>query len=188
MYSIKVLLAIAALAGTSLSRKSDSGFCSAYMTSLSPIFAGDPTTPPAIVSWLAQKTQTASPTNTTTTPTVTTTPPQVTPNFERHASFLCSIAIELPSSLLPDFQISAAGLLDYGKSHSSDYVAYVTDCVPEDEVAAMTSYLNHVFTATDNLCPPTSTATTFSTILSRFSARISKAAAATRPTGAATMI
>ncbi|KAF2967988.1 hypothetical protein GQX73_g5576 [Xylaria multiplex] len=129
MHSTKILLAVAALAGTSLSQKSDT-----------------PKTPSAILSFLAQS-ETASPT--------TTAPPLTTLDFASHAQELCEIATELPSSLLPEFQSYAEVLLDFGRSHSSEHIAYVTDCAPEEEVSSRSSYLNYVFTATDNFCEQT---------------------------------
>lgn len=148
MYSTKILLSIAALAGTSLSQKSDSQFCSAFFTSLVSIIVEEaPTTPPAILSFLAPSTETASPT--------TTAPPLTTLDFASHAQELCEIATELPSSLLPEFQTYAEALLSFGRARSSEHIAYVTDCAPEDEVASRTSYLNYIFTATDNFCTQT---------------------------------
>jgi hypothetical protein len=145
MYSTRILLSIAALSGTSLSQKSESQFCSAFFTSLLSVIVEDaPTTPPAILSFLAQTTETAS--------TTTSAPPLTTLDFASHAQELCEIATELPSSLLPVFQTYAKALLSFGKAHSSEHIAYVTDCAPEDEVASRTSYLDYVFTATGNFC------------------------------------
>ncbi|KAI0185875.1 hypothetical protein EV127DRAFT_440518, partial [Xylaria flabelliformis] len=190
MYSTKILLSIAALAGTSLSQKSDSQFCSAFFTSLVSIIEEDaPMTPPAILSFLAQ-TETASPT--------TTAPPLTYLDFASHAQELCEIATELPSSLLPEFQTYAAALLDFGKAHSSEHIAYVTDCAPESEVASRTSYLDYVFTATGNFCTetpapggasngtyptPTPTATSSYPSLNSSTTLVVTAAAA-KPTGA----
>ncbi len=183
MYSTKILLFIAALAGTSLSQKSDSQFCSAFFTSLVSIIEEEaPKTPPAIVSFLAQSTETAS---------TTSIPPLTTLDFASHARELCEIATELPSSLLPEFQTYAEALLSFGHAHSSEHVAYVTDCSPEDEVASRSSYLEYIFTATGNFCEqtpapggapngtyptPTPTATSPTTLI--------VTAAASRPTGA----
>ncbi|KAH8161551.1 hypothetical protein CIB48_g6705 [Xylaria polymorpha] len=191
MYSTKILLSIAALAGTSLSQKSDSQFCSAFFTSLVSIIVEEaPTTPPAILSFLAPSTETASPT--------TTAPPLTTLDFASHAQELCEIATELPSSLLPEFQTYAEALLSFGRARSSEHIAYVTDCAPEDEVASRTSYLNYIFTATDNFCTqtpapggmsngtyptPTPTATSSYAGLNSSTSLIATAAAA-KPTGA----
>ncbi|KAI1756053.1 hypothetical protein F4782DRAFT_537864 [Xylaria castorea] len=191
MYSTKIFLSIAALAGTSLSQKSDNEFCSAFFTSLVSIIEEDaPTTPPAIVSFLAQSTETASPT--------TTAPPLTTLDFASHAQELCEIATELPSSLLPEFQSYAGALLSFGKAHSSEHIAYVTDCAPENEVASRSSYLEYIFTATGNFCEqtpapggtsngtyptPTPTATGSYAGLSSTTVLIVTAAAA-KPTGA----
>ncbi|KAI1424534.1 hypothetical protein F5Y12DRAFT_751298 [Xylaria sp. FL1777] len=148
MHSTKILLSIAALAGTSLSQKSDSEFCSAFFTSfVSLIDEKAPHTPSAILSFLAQSTESASPT--------TSTPPLTTLDFASHAQELCEIATELPSSLLPEFKTYAAELLSFGIAYSSEHIAYVTDCAPEDEVASSTSYLEQFFTATGNFCEQT---------------------------------
>ncbi|KAI0483416.1 hypothetical protein F4859DRAFT_472786 [Xylaria cf. heliscus] len=150
MYSTKILLLIAALAGTSLSQKSDSEFCSAFFTSfLSILEEKAPMTPPAILSFLTPSTETATPT--------TTAPPLTTLDFASHAQELCEIATEIPSSLLPVFQTYAAELLDFGRAYSSEHIAYVTDCSPENEAASRSSYLAYIFTATDNFCNQTPT-------------------------------
>ncbi|KAI0442388.1 hypothetical protein F4803DRAFT_519334 [Xylaria telfairii] len=191
MYSTKILLSIAALAGTSLSQKSDSQFCSAFFTSLVSIIVEEaPTTPPAILSFFAPSTEAASPT--------TTAPPLTTLDFASHAQELCEIATELPSSLLPEFQTYAEALLSFGRARSSEHIAYVTDCAPENEVASRTSYLDYIFTATGNFCnqtpvpggmsnstypTPTPTATSSYAGLSSSTGLIPTAAAA-RPTGA----
>jgi hypothetical protein len=143
MHSTKVL-SIAALAGTTLSQKSDSEFCSAYVTSLFSLFAEAPTTPAAILSFIASNTAIAQ-------------PPLVTPDFQAHAEQLCPLLTELPPSLLPEFETFAGELLSFGKVHTSEYEAYITDCAPEDEVASMTSQLSYYFTATGDLCQPTAT-------------------------------
>ncbi|KAI0424255.1 hypothetical protein F5Y09DRAFT_324913 [Xylaria sp. FL1042] len=190
MYRTKVLLAIAALAGTSLSQKSDSQFCSAFFTSLVSIIEEEaPMTPPAILSFLSSS-ETASPT--------TTAPPLTTLDFASHARELCTIATELPSSLLPVFQTYASELLEFGHEHSSEHIAYVTDCAPESEVSSRSSYLEYIFTATGNFCnetptpggasngtypTPTPTATSSYVGLNSSTTMI-VTAAATRPTGA----
>ncbi|KAI1743717.1 hypothetical protein F4680DRAFT_444991 [Xylaria scruposa] len=175
---------MAALAGTSMSQKSDSQFCSAEMGALfSVIGAGAPTTPAAILSFIA--------TNTQIPPLPTTIDPMA------HQSQLCALATALPSSLLPEFASLASGLLSFGKVHSSDFIAYVTDCAPEDEVASSTSYLDYIFTATGNICKETATPTpggasngtyptATPTITSHFntSTTLIPTAAAARPTGA----
>ncbi|KAI1746652.1 hypothetical protein F4782DRAFT_544975 [Xylaria castorea] len=151
MHNTKFLLAIAALAGTSLSQKSDSQFCSTDAKSLFTLFGQAATTPPSLSSYLAQ--YPGTPTGSAT----VTTPPAETPDFIGHAQFLCKLIPELPSSLLPDFQTYAHDLLSFGSAHSSVYEAYVTNCVPESAAASMTNYLNYVFTATGNLCQSTPT-------------------------------
>lgn len=146
MHNTKILFALAALTGPSLSQKSDSEFCSAFFTSfLSVILNSDVQTPTAIVSFLAQQTPTAT----------TTTAPLTTLDFASHAQELCELATELPPSLLPEFSTYAAGLLSFGLAYSSEHVAYVTDCAPETEVASRSSYLEYVFSATGDFCTQT---------------------------------
>ncbi|KAI0096579.1 hypothetical protein GGR51DRAFT_568310 [Nemania sp. FL0031] len=191
MRSTKILFPIAALVGTSLSQKSDSQFCSAFFTSfVSVILEEAPATPPAIVSFLTESVETATPT--------TTAPPLTTLDFASHALELCEIATELPSSLLPTFQTYAAELLSFGRAHSSEHIAYVTDCAPEAEVSSRSSYLEYIFTATGNFCEetpapggasngtyptPTPTATSSYASLNSSTTMVVTAAAA-RPTGA----
>ncbi|KAJ3576218.1 hypothetical protein NPX13_g3773 [Xylaria arbuscula] len=79
MYSTKFLLTVAALAGTSLSQKSDAEFCSSAVSSLFVQFAQAPTTPAAILSYISAS---ASPTGTVPTGL----------DFQWHATELCSIA------------------------------------------------------------------------------------------------
>ncbi|KAI0967670.1 hypothetical protein F4678DRAFT_475096 [Xylaria arbuscula] len=146
MHSTKVFLSMAALAGISLSQSSDSQYCSDYVSSL---FGNAPTIPADITSFLASEsaTQTAPP---ATTPTS-----DVLPDPIGHAEFLCELAAELPSSLLPEFKTYASDLLGYGKDHSSDYLAYITNCFTGKVAASMSSYVQSVFTATGNLCQTT---------------------------------
>ncbi|KAI0550066.1 hypothetical protein F4679DRAFT_218651 [Xylaria curta] len=183
MHSTKIFFALAALTGVSLSQKSDSEFCSAFFTSfLSVIENSDVPTPTAIVSFLAQKTPTTS------------AAPLTTLDFASHAQELCVLATELPSSLLPEFRTYASGLLEFGKSYSSEHIAYVTDCAPESEVASRSSYLEYVFTATGNFCTetpapggasyPTATPTTTSYHPGSNSSTLVVTAAAAKPTGA----
>ncbi|TRX88839.1 hypothetical protein FHL15_010298 [Xylaria flabelliformis] len=153
MYNTKILFAVAALSGTSLSQKSDSQFCSADAQSLVSLFAQAATIPPSLSSYLAP-----NPGTPTGSATITTSAAQ-TPDFIGHAQFLCQVITELPSSLLPDFQTYAYDLLSFGSAHSSVYEAYITNCVPEPEAASMTNYLNYVFTATGDLCQSTPTPT-----------------------------
>ncbi|KAI8948376.1 hypothetical protein F4801DRAFT_604447 [Xylaria longipes] len=187
MHSTKIFFALATLTGISLSQKSDSEFCSAFFTSfLSVIENSDVATPTGIVSFLAQRTPT------------TTAPPLTILDFASHAQELCELATELPSSLLPEFRTYASGLLEFGKSYSSEHIAYVTDCAPESEVASRSSYLEYVFTATGNFCTetpapggasdgtyptPTPTATSYHPG-SNSSTTLVITAAAAKPTGA----
>ncbi|TRX96338.1 hypothetical protein FHL15_002610 [Xylaria flabelliformis] len=147
MHSTRVLLSIAALAGTSLSQTSDSAFCSSLEGAFfSKLLGSAPTTPADILSFIA--TATGIPALPTTL------------NPSSHQDQLCAIATALPPSLLPEFQTFAGSLLSFGKSYSGDLIEYITDCVPEPEAASMTSYVNYVFTATGNICTETSAAAT----------------------------
>ncbi|KAI1419146.1 hypothetical protein F5Y12DRAFT_779486 [Xylaria sp. FL1777] len=150
MRSTKVLSFIAALTGMSLSQKSDSEFCASDVSRFFSLVGSQaPTTPAAILSFIASHTEIPS--------IPTTLTPGATLDFVGHQSQLCALATALPSSLLPEFQTLAAGLLSVGKVYSSDLIAYVTDCFPEDEVASTTSYLDYIFTATGNICAETPT-------------------------------
>lgn len=183
MYTAKVLLPIAALAGSALSQKSNSEFCASQLSTLfSLVGAEAPTTPAAIASFIATNTHV----------------PQlpITLNPEGHQSQLCAVAEYLPSSLLPEFQTLASGLMEFGKAHSSDFIAYVTDCTPEDQVASTVSYLNYVFSATDNICQHSATPTptpggsangtypTATPTITSAPTSLIPTAAAARPTGA----
>ncbi|KAI0411231.1 hypothetical protein F5X98DRAFT_368209 [Xylaria grammica] len=184
MHSTRIL-SLAALAGTALSQTSDSAFCSslqdAFFTTL---FAEAPTTPADILSFLA--TATGIP------PLPTTIDPSA------HQNQLCALATALPSSLLPEFQTLGAELLSFGREHSSELIEYITDCVPEPAAASMTSYVDHVFSATGNICTetaapgssgasngtyPTGTGSVYPTPTGASSTLI-PTAAAVRPTGA----
>ncbi|KAI1358751.1 hypothetical protein F5Y08DRAFT_321077 [Xylaria arbuscula] len=190
MHSTKTFLTLAAVAGTAISQKSDSEFCNSYLSSFFNVLGAEaPTTPADILSFIASQ-------------TAITTIPQTQPagatlDPAKHQSQLCSLATALPSSLLPEFQSLASGLLSFGKAHSSDFIAYVTDCYAEDQVAASSSYLEYVFSATGNICTETATATpggvsngtyptatpTATTALNGTTSLI-PTAAAVRPTGA----
>ncbi|KAI8629678.1 hypothetical protein F5Y19DRAFT_431481 [Xylariaceae sp. FL1651] len=142
MYSTKFVVAVAALAGTSLAQKSDAAFCSSLESSIFVnVFAEAPTTPAAILSAVA---------NNTAIPTLPTTLDPMA-----HQSQLCAIAANLPSSLLPEFKTFASTLLQFGRDRSSELVEYITDCEPEPSVASLTSYIDYVFTATGNICTET---------------------------------
>ncbi|KAI0430322.1 hypothetical protein F5Y09DRAFT_307828 [Xylaria sp. FL1042] len=181
MHSSKVLLSIAAVAGTSLAQQSDSAYCTSLRASfLTAIIAVAPTTPADILSFIATATPTIAPLPTTGL------------DFNLHASQLCQIAAELPASKLPEFQSFAQDLLSVGKSFSDEIVAYITECEPQDEIAIMTSKLNYYFTATGNVCEttptPTPTGSSNGTYPISYSSPASTSmvvtAAAARPTGA----
>ncbi|KAI0550017.1 hypothetical protein F4679DRAFT_544498 [Xylaria curta] len=144
MYSTKALLLAAALAGTSLSQKSDSPACSSAVSVFSGLITDAPATPTAILSFIASNTQI---------------PSFTIGDAESHQSQLCAVAAALPSSLLPEFQTLGSQLMDFAHSHSSELLAYITACAPDDKVASSTSYFNHVLSATGNICTETATPT-----------------------------
>ncbi|KAI0854478.1 hypothetical protein F4860DRAFT_499355 [Xylaria cubensis] len=190
MHSTKTLLTLAAISRTALSQKSNSEFCSSYLSSFFNVLGAEaPTTPADILSFIASQT------DTTTAPQTQKAPGSFDP--AKQQSNLCSLATELPSSLLPEFQSWASGVLSFGKEHSNDFIAYVTDCYEGEQLAASSSYLEYVFTATGNICTETATATpggisngtyptatpTATSVLNGTTSLI-PTAAAVRPTGA----
>ncbi|KAK5636961.1 hypothetical protein RRF57_012673 [Xylaria bambusicola] len=182
MHSTRALLLAAALAGTSLSQKSDSPACSSALSVFMGLIPEAPATPTDILSFIASNTQI---------------PSFTTGDAESHQSQLCAVAAALPSSLLPELQTLGSELMDFAHSHSSEFVAYITACVPDELVASSTSYFNHVLTYTGNICTETLTPTpggasngTYPTPTPTATSNISNStvliptAAAARPTGA----
>ncbi|KAI0485729.1 hypothetical protein F4859DRAFT_393754 [Xylaria cf. heliscus] len=142
MYNPKVLLFIAALAGTALSQKSDAEYCSWKMSSFfSFVVAEGPTTPAAVLSFLATQTNSK--------------PPLSTYGPEAHGEEICSIYSELPPSLVPEFQTYITSVLSFGNAHSDVLLGVASDCVPEDKVASVTSYIHEMLTPTGNPCQAT---------------------------------
>ncbi|KAI1358999.1 hypothetical protein F5Y08DRAFT_320612 [Xylaria arbuscula] len=152
MHSAKALFFTAALAGISLSQKSDSPGCSSALSVFKGLITEAPATPTEILSFIASNTQLPSYTQ---------------GDANSHQSQLCAVAAVLPSSLLPEFQSLGAALMDFAHSYSSELIAYVTACVPDEDVESSTSYINHVLTYTGNICTematPTSGGATYST-------------------------
>ncbi|KAI0512978.1 hypothetical protein F5B22DRAFT_612878 [Xylaria bambusicola] len=182
MHSIKALLLTAALAGTSLSQKSDSPACSSAFSVFMGLIPEAPATPTEILSFIAANTQI---------------PSFTIGDAESHQSQLCAVAAALPSSLLPELQTLGSELMDFAHSYTSELVAYITACAPDSLVASSTSYFNHVLTYTGNICTetasptpggasngtyPTPTLTATSNVTS--STIFIPTAAAARPTGA----
>ncbi|RWA04170.1 hypothetical protein EKO27_g10935 [Xylaria grammica] len=184
MHSTRIL-SLAALAGTALSQTSGSAFCSSLQNAFfTTLLAEAPTTPADILSFLATATG------------IPALPTTIDPSA--HQNQLCALATALPSSLLPEFQTLGAELLSFGREHSSELIEYITDCVPEPAAASMTSYVDHVFSATGNICTetaspgsssasngtyPTGTGSVYPTPTGASSTLI-PTAAAVRPTGA----
>ncbi|KAI1144843.1 hypothetical protein F4825DRAFT_300866 [Nemania diffusa] len=152
MHSNNILLPMAALASGSLAQSLSPASCSAivdYFRSAAPTYAA--ALSPYLDVPLNSRVQTAS------TATITL-PPNTLEDPEGYVELLCSIADELPSSLLPDFQDWGSELLSYGSVHISSYDAYVTECVTTGPAASsITSYLNSILTGTGGLCQPTAT-------------------------------
>ncbi|KAI0965335.1 hypothetical protein F4678DRAFT_485408 [Xylaria arbuscula] len=144
MYITKALLLAAAFAGTSMSQKSDSPACSSALSVFESIITEAPATPTEILSFIASNTQL---------------PVYTTGNANSHQSQLCAVGAALPASLLPEFQSLGAGLMEFAHSHSSEIIAYITACVPDEDVASSTSYVNHVLTYTGNICTETAVPT-----------------------------
>ncbi|KAI1147788.1 hypothetical protein F4825DRAFT_436252 [Nemania diffusa] len=158
MYNNKVFLPMAAFASASLAQSYYSpAVCSASVLSLigaAPTYA--PALEPYIGSALGEGTRTA-------TLAQTTLPPNTLDDPEGYVSVLCSIAGELPSSLLPEFGSWGSALLSYGSVHISEYDDFITKCLTTGEAAAtLTSYLNSILTGTGGLCQATSAPVTTS--------------------------
>ncbi|GAW23147.1 hypothetical protein ANO14919_126970 [Xylariales sp. No.14919] len=145
MYITKAFLLAAALVGTSLSQKSDSPGCLSAISVFKDVITEAPATPTAILSFIASNTQL---------------PSYTMGDAESHQSQLCAVAAVLPSSLLPEFQSLASGLMDFAHSRSSELIGYITACVPDEDVASSTDYVKHVLTATGNICTETPAPTT----------------------------
>ncbi|KAI0904694.1 hypothetical protein F4823DRAFT_614087 [Ustulina deusta] len=141
MYSTKVLFFIAAFAGISVSQKSDAEYCASKMTSFFSWAAAGPTTPAAVLSFLATQTDSKV--------------PLATFDPHGHQDEICSILNELPPSLLPEFETYIVSVLSFGNAHSTVLLDLATDCVPEDEVASVTSYIYEMLTPTGNACEVT---------------------------------
>ncbi|KAI0534772.1 hypothetical protein GGR58DRAFT_481538 [Xylaria digitata] len=201
MYNTKVLLSVATLAGTSLAQTATA------TTSLDPAcaaslsqFSDAPTPAPELVSYLV----TLVGTGPVTAPGRTTALPDFTlEDPVGYQDLICSIAGELPESLIPAFQSYGSGLLSYGSVHISAYDAYITNCITTGEAAStLTSELHSMLLGTGGLCEASTTATsssgtyptgasngtyptgTGSTPSSTGSSTLVPTAAAARPTGA----
>ncbi|KAI1183258.1 hypothetical protein F5B17DRAFT_416793 [Nemania serpens] len=149
----KVLLSLAAFAGTSLAQTATSAACAAILAQ----FTGVPTPAPSLVAWAA----TAIGTGPLTAPGQTTALPDITlEDPVGYQELFCSIAGKLPQSLIPDFQSFAAGLVSYGSAHISQYEAYVTECITTGEAAStLISELHQMLDGTAMACQTTASAT-----------------------------
>ncbi|TGJ76607.1 hypothetical protein E0Z10_g10850 [Xylaria hypoxylon] len=155
MHSTKILLPVA-LAGASVAQFITQSYPDPACTkTVNSFVSGAPTLPPALSPYLASAIAGAVQTDSAET---TKLPPDTLADPEGYVELLCSVAAELPSSVLPEFESWGAGLLSYGSAHISDYDAFVTQCVTTGEAAAtITSYLNALLTGTAGFCQPTAT-------------------------------
>ncbi|KAI1369772.1 hypothetical protein F5Y08DRAFT_291302 [Xylaria arbuscula] len=145
MYSSKVLLFTAALAGSAIAQKSDAAYCASKMSSfISWANTVGPTTPVAVLSFLAHQTNSKA--------------PLATFGPEAHGEEICSIYRELPDSLLPEFQTYITSVLSFGAANSDVLIGVATECAPQDQVASITSYIHQMLTPT-GLCEETPTPT-----------------------------
>ncbi|KAJ8133209.1 hypothetical protein O1611_g420 [Lasiodiplodia mahajangana] len=193
MYNAKVFLPVAALAATSLAQMptATNAECQSSLSQ----FTDAPTPGPALVEYLGSLFGTGpitAPGRTTALPDFTLEDPV------GYQDLICSIAGELPASLIPDFRSYGSGLISYGSVHISEYDEYVTNCITTGEAAAsLTSELHSMLLGSGGLCSTTAATTTptgysngtyptgtGSIPTSTSSATLIPTAAAARPTGA----
>ncbi|GAP93008.1 hypothetical protein SAMD00023353_3100240 [Rosellinia necatrix] len=155
MYSAKVLLPVAALAGASLAQDFTNPACAPSLNSLK---ENSPPLPTELSKYLDDVTPTGSG------PVPTTTLRSTLEDPQAYVDVLCAAASVLPSAELDTFHSWGADLLSYASVHISEYNAFVTDCLSAGEAAAsLTSYLDSIVTATGGLCEPAATATATAT-------------------------
>ncbi|KAI0854685.1 hypothetical protein F4860DRAFT_498782 [Xylaria cubensis] len=192
MYNSKVLLSVAALTGTSLAQipTTTDAACQSSLAQ----FADAPTVAPVLASYFASVIGTGP----VTAPGESTPLPDFTLEDPiGYQNLVCSVAAELPASLLPEFKSYGSELLSYGSVHLSAYDAYITNCITTGAAAAtLTSQLHDMLGGNGGLCKETSTPTpggssngTYPTgtgsphPTSSGSATLVPTAAAARPTG-----
>ncbi|KAI3325822.1 hypothetical protein HD806DRAFT_458032 [Xylariaceae sp. AK1471] len=141
MYNAKVLLSVAALVGVSRAQMYTDPVCN---SSYEALLAAAPTPPPALISALGSSPESAALFN-----------PDILGDPMGFTEELCSIAAELPASVLSDFGAWGSSLLSYASVEISSYDAFITQCVTTGEAAAsLTSFINSIATATNGpLCP-----------------------------------
>ncbi|RYC55635.1 hypothetical protein CHU98_g10574 [Xylaria longipes] len=105
------------------------------------VVAEGPTTPAAVLAFLAIQTNSR--------------PPLSTFGPEAHGEEICSIYSELPASLLPEFHTYITSVLSFGNAHSDVLLGVATACVPEERLASVTSYIHGMLTPTGNSCQAT---------------------------------
>lgn len=146
MYGLKVLLLTATLACRSMAQQqSDAAYCASKMSSfISWANTEGPTTPAAVLEFIASQTNYK--------------PPLTTFGPEAHGEEICSIYRALPDSLLPEFQTYIVSVLSFGAANSDVLIGVATECAPRDQVASITSYIHEMLTPT-GLCDETPTPT-----------------------------
>ncbi|TGJ82866.1 hypothetical protein E0Z10_g5897 [Xylaria hypoxylon] len=199
MYNTKVFLSVATLMGTSLAQIPTGVYTASSCVAILSGFTDVPTPAPALASYISSLVldgPVTAPGQTTALPGFTLEDPV------GYQDLFCSIASDLPESLVPEFQSYGLGLLSYGSVHLSEYDAFVTECITTGAAAStLTSELHKMLTNTGGLCQAPSTTTpagsyptgssngTSSTGTGSFSTPTSSATliptgAAARPTGA----
>jgi hypothetical protein len=143
MYSTKVLLSMAALAGVSHAQIYTDPVCNSSYVAL---LAAAPTLAPELIEGISDIVSNGG----------IALNPDILSNPLGFKNSLCSLAVELPSSLLPEFASWGAGLLSYANAERSSYDAFITQCVTTGAVAASyTSYIHSLATATGDICAET---------------------------------
>ncbi|KAI0535972.1 hypothetical protein GGR58DRAFT_476932 [Xylaria digitata] len=201
MYGAKVLLSVAALAGTTLAQNPTASLDPVCYSKLTELGEGVPTPAPALASWLGSAVGVSSiGAGAYSAPGQTTAPPErPLENPLGSTEFFCSVvAAGIPESLVSDFRSYGSGLLSHASAHVSQYDAYITECVTTGEAASsITSAYHEMISHTGELvCPTIPTATpggssngtyptgTGSIPSPTTSATLIPTAAASRPTGA----
>ncbi|KAI1111988.1 hypothetical protein F5Y14DRAFT_283768 [Nemania sp. NC0429] len=143
MYSTKIFLPVAAFLGASLAETFPNPSCPEMLKSFS---EDAPTFGPALESWVQGPGHL---------PTATA-PPIAEP--ESYLKQICSLAAELPASLVPEFESWASMVVSHGRAHISEFDAFATECVSTGEAgASLTSVINSILSATGPVCPSTTT-------------------------------
>ncbi|KAI0468582.1 hypothetical protein F4859DRAFT_516747 [Xylaria cf. heliscus] len=149
MYNTKIILSVATVAGTSLAQTSTAGpNCQASLAA----FADAPTPAPALSPYLGSAISS--------TPGQTALPDFALEDPDLYKRVICSVATEIPESLVPDFKSYGSGLLNYSSAHLSLYDAYITDCVTTgEEASTLINQIHSIILGTGGICETTPTTT-----------------------------